>query len=116
MLVQHLPPESATATALRLQALDEDSPLEPIQRTFRDVEAEMWSRDQHLLASVRDELHIFRWLYSYSHAQKKPKWDPEPLERPGVHAAKKRAPATTAQTSMLAQYLAQTMGDNATYN
>lgn len=115
VLVRQLPPESATATALRVETLN-DPEAQEMAAAVRDVEAEQWSRDQQLLASVRDELHIFRWFYTWAHSDKRPKWDPEPLERPGVSASKKKPALDSGQHSMLAAHLAHTQGDNATYN
>lgn len=108
-----LPAESATATALRLYAAKGD-----IEAAPADPEAEQWSRTEQILAAVRDELHILRWLYISSHSDKgnRPTWKPEPLPRPGVVASKKKPPLKPEQTSLLAEHLARTQGGEATYN
>lgn len=117
VLVQQLPPESATATALRL----EDSQLPPGARPQLpppNPEAEQWSRLEHLVASVRDELLTLRWLYGSVHSDKKLPWKPEPLARPGIAAAKKAAlpSAVPEDVSALAAYLSRTQGGDVTYN
>lgn len=116
VLVPQLPAESATATALRLYAAEGGT--EGQQQAPADPETEQWSRMEQILAAVRDELHILRWLYSSTHSQrgKGPKWKPEPLPRPGVAPKKKRLVLAPEQTSVLAQYLARTQGDEVTYN
>lgn len=107
-----LPVESATATALRLDAAQNDAEGAPA-----DPEAEQWSRTEQILAAVRDELHVLRWLYISAHSDKgsRPKWKPEPLPRPGV-VSKKKPQLKPEQTSLLAEHLARTQGGDATYN
>lgn len=112
-----LPAESATATALRLDAAEDPAP--DSSSVPHDPETEQWSRMEQLIAAVRDELHVIRWLYASVHSDKgsRPKWKPEPLPRPGVTPRKKAALAPE-QTSLLAQHLARTQGrgQDVTYN
>lgn len=67
-------------------------PADPRARIVpHDPEVEQWSRVEHLLAAIRDELHFLRFSYSSVHAGKhKLKWKPEPLPRPGVAPTKKK--------------------------
>lgn len=122
MLIKNLPPESATAAALRVEEFitpTEITTANAAPPAPEDVEGQQWSRTDQLIASVRDELHLLRWLYNYAHNNgRKPKWEPEPLMRPGVHASKKKKPLDDAQTSFLAGYLARTQGadEDVTYN
>lgn len=98
-----LPPESATATALRLRP----SIGETVER---DTESEQWSRDQQLLAGVRDELHYLRHAYTVVHSGKtKVQWKPEPLPRPGVAPSRPgRAVVSDAQAELLWRHLQST--------
>lgn len=111
-----LPSESATSTALRLEAAHGDA--EAQSRAPADPEAEQWSRAEQILAAVRDELHVLRWLYVSKNSErgKGPKWRPEPLPRPGVTPKKKKAVLAPEQTSILARHLARTQGGDSTYN
>lgn len=113
--MSQLPSESATATALRLQAHD-DPPAAPAEP--HDPEIEQWSRDQQLMALIRDELHAIRWLYSSAHSEqgKGPKWTPDPLPRPGVTPEPKRPALSPEQAAALAQHLALTQGEDVAYN
>lgn len=116
MLVKHLPPEAATATALRVDVLN--APDEPeLELGRHDVETEQWSRGEQLIASVRDELHVLRWLYEHAHSGKRPKWEPEQIKRPGLKPTKKKTALTVDQTSVLAAHLARTQANGeTTYN
>lgn len=73
-----------------------------------DSEAEQWSRVEHILASVRDEIHALRWAYGSAHAGKqRMKWKPEPMPRPGVKPTKKKVRLNEQQTDLLASHLAR---------
>lgn len=117
MLIAQLPPESATAAALRQDARDAPDAPAAVEEP-RDPEAEQWSRVEQLLAGIHDELHIVRWLYTSAHADpKKPvTWTPERLPRPGVAAVLKAPPMLPEQQAMLAAHLARTQGSDTTYN
>jgi hypothetical protein len=105
VLVRQLPPESAVSTELRLE--QGDAP----PTTDHDPETEQWSRTEHLLAAIRDELNSLRWAFISSKAKQKPKWKPEPTPRPGVKPKRKRPRLNQTQTSALAQYLERTQGE-----
>jgi len=74
-------------------------------------EAEQWSRVEHLLAAVRDELHYMRHAYSQAHSRQRLKWRPEQLPRPGISSRKpKRAAITAEQTALLERHLHAVQG------
>lgn len=117
MLIAQLPPESATAAALRLDARDDPDGAIEVEQP-RDPETEQWSRVEQLLAGIHDELHIVRYLYTAAHADpKKPiSWKPERLPRPGVAVVEQRPAMLPAQQAMLAAHLARTQGSDTSYN
>lgn len=74
-----------------------------------DPEHEQWSRVEHILAAIRDEIHALRWQYGSTHSgRRKMQWKPEPMPRPGVKPAKRKVRLNDAQTDLLAQHLART--------
>lgn len=103
VLVSQLPAESATATRLRV-----DTPPSP--SGAHDPEAEQWSRTEHLIASVRDEIHALRHNYIQAHSKSKLQWNPEPLARPGVKSRKAASALSPEQVDHLAEHLAKTQG------
>lgn len=77
MLIERLPPESATMTALRLanpRPAGDDGP---------DPATGRWSQSEVLLASAVDELRYLRHENRRMNGDKKSK-PPEPIRRPGV--------------------------------
>lgn len=110
MLVKQLPAESATATALRLAAAEgETSDL--VDLVESDPETEQWSRTEHLLAAVKDELVVFRWVWSQGHAgRRKLQWKPEPTVRPGVGGRKQKPRLDSVQANFLYAHLRATQG------
>lgn len=111
-LVSQLPPESAVATILRIEAAKNPNPSPPKPH---DVETEQWSRAEHVLAAIRDELHYLRHAYGQAHKGKsKMKWQPEPLPRPGIKPSKKkqREVLTTPQAETLWEHLQKTQNMN----
>ncbi|MFJ5070255.1 hypothetical protein ACIQC7_27980 [Kitasatospora sp. NPDC088556] len=90
MLIQHLPPESATRTALRLAVPLEDRYVQ--DAVERDPEAGSWSQDQMLLAQIIDVLRAQH--YSFLKANGAKGIEPPPqVPRPGVAPAVPRRPA-----------------------
>lgn len=76
-----------------------------------DPESEQWSRAEHLIAAVRDELQSIRYMYERTHGKHKPKWTPSPTPRPGVKPKRKKRPKLDAQqAAALRDYLARTQG------
>lgn len=85
MLVRHLPPESATKTALR-----NATPVADLQETVEDADREYgaWSQTDMLLAELID---VARWLqWSKTEAAEKKQPPPKPYPRPGVGREDKR--------------------------
>jgi hypothetical protein len=107
VLVAQLPPESATSTALRLDA----DLMDRVSKAPHDPEREQWSRMEQLIASVRDELQALRHHYLTMHSQRKLNWNPEPLPRPGV-GRRGHAAVSDEQTEMLRAHLAKVQGED----
>ena len=82
VLVNYLPPESATITAIRNSVTPEVAALSG-EGTADPVKAR-WSMAEMLTATVIDELRGMRWLYISAHSDKPQGHPPEPLPRPGV--------------------------------
>jgi hypothetical protein len=80
VLIEHLPPESATKTALRDELADDDlSRLAKLPRRGHGP----WSHTELLLAAVHDSVE--RLIYvQYQRAGAKNVRPPEPMPRPGV--------------------------------
>lgn len=89
VLIQHLPPESATMTALRNGLTDEELAA---QAEAGEPEKARWSQMEQLMASVYDRLgHITYVLLLANHSGKGKKPDPpEPLPRPGAKPVQPR--------------------------
>lgn len=114
MLVDYLPPESATIAAVRAGLPDED--LEERSESS-DPEAGRWSVAEMLLASVVDELRRFEHIYVSAHVkQGQAGLMPEPIPRPGMtRAAKKvrRSRLTDEQRAILDPRLRLVQDDEA---
>lgn len=87
VLIEHLPPESATKTALR-NAI----PLEELQRASADARPDLgqWSGVETLLASLKDEVTRLLHVTIAAHGGKPGEFEPTP--RPGI-------PPKSARTS-----------------
>ncbi|GAA2108227.1 hypothetical protein [Streptomyces synnematoformans] len=102
VLLQHLPPESHTMTALRNAA-----PEEELAEASEAAEPEKgrWSTAEQLLALLVDVQR--QHLYAFSVANSDPKKrkkdkPPEPIPRPGVQQPKKKtAPMSDAAAEVL---------------
>ncbi|WP_307123170.1 hypothetical protein [Streptomyces sp. B1I3] len=102
MLIQGLPPQSLTMTALRNALSPEE--LEEQSQNGRPEEGR-WSMDQQLLAGITDALRDLQYITVVANSDgkgRKPK-RPEPMRRPGVGAAvpKKRESLTDAHADFL---------------
>lgn len=94
-LIRHLPPESATKTALRNRMSEAE-----LARAASEADPSQgqWSQQEMLLARISDQLSWLLHVTLVAHGGKSRK--PEPTPRPGVKAkgTKKRRPAlSTAQ-------------------
>lgn len=90
VLIQRLPPESATWTALRNEMSDAELAE---QAEKGEPEKGRWSQAEQLLAAISDRIARFEYLYSCSHIESKTKWPPppEPMRRPGAKPKKAKA-------------------------
>jgi hypothetical protein len=99
VLVNHLPPESTTMTAIRNSVTPEIAAL--AGEGTNPAEAP-WSQVEMLLAAAVDELRGFRYMYISAHVEKgqagKP---PDPIVRPGLDGKTKRKTLTNEQRMML---------------
>lgn len=97
MLIDHLPPESATMTAIRNEA-EKDGTLDDLPD--RDPAEGQWSKDQMLTATLIDEIRALRHAYTVVHSGKNSPKAPEPVPRPG-YKRRRRSRLTPEQRMML---------------
>jgi len=104
VLVNALPPESATLTALRLEAeAEREAALERGETLpepeHSDPSERRWSSTDMLLASLIDEVRILRWVYVSAHSKEGARpTAPQPVPRPGV-GKKERRPFASSLTA-----------------
>ncbi|MER5903040.1 hypothetical protein ABT150_23525 [Streptomyces mirabilis] len=100
VLIQHLPPESATWTELRNAMSDEELAEQADQG---EPERGRWSQSEQLLAVVADRVADLAYLYASANTEskaKKPK-QPEPIRRPGAKQVKPKREISEAQADTL---------------
>ncbi|MFH8751128.1 DUF5361 domain-containing protein [Streptomyces rimosus] len=94
VIIQHLPPESHTMTALR-----NATPADELERQAGEGEPEKgrWSQAEQLLAAVYDRLGRIEYALIAANTEKKRDRPnpPEPLRRPGAVPRKKKPAAMT---------------------
>ncbi|MFB7605296.1 hypothetical protein [Streptomyces gardneri] len=100
VLIQQLPPESATMTALR-NAL----PASEYERHAKDGRPEegRWSMAEQLLAGITDALRDIQYILVLANSDgkgRKPR-RPEPIRRPGVAVRKPREAMSNAAAEKL---------------
>ncbi|MGW5197371.1 hypothetical protein [Streptomyces spiralis] len=90
VLIQHLPPESATWTAIRNAMSDEDLAK---QSEAAAPERDRWSKLEHLMAAVADRVARVEYVLVCANTDKKSKRPdpPEPIRRPGAKQVQPRA-------------------------
>lgn len=98
VLISYLPPESATATAMRNDAAKRGVKAGGGEDT--DPAEGQWSLQEMLTASVIDELRWFRHDFRSANSDERQQ-APSPVPRPGVKSAKKKSKMTRAQAMML---------------
>lgn len=104
VLIQHLPPESATWTALRNSL----SPVELAEQAEKgEPEKGRWSQEEQLLATVVDAVRRLEWVLLCSNIEKKSQRPepPEPMRRPGAGPRKKKAQLTDKSANRLFELL-----------
>ncbi|MCX5202494.1 hypothetical protein OG897_13680 [Streptomyces sp. NBC_00237] len=100
VLIQHLPPESSTMTALR-NAL-EPAEYEEQARNGKPEEGR-WSMAEQLLAGISDSLQQLEYILILANSSgkgRKPK-RPIPMRRPGVSAPREREQLTEQGSEFL---------------
>jgi hypothetical protein len=88
VLIQHLPPESATATEVRKAGPEPSDDGGP----DADPADASWSGSELLLAAVHDRLAELAWLFVCANTpegEKRPE-RPEPIRRPGIETSASR--------------------------
>jgi len=104
VLIQHLPPESATWTALR-NAIPEAELA--AQADKGEPEKGRWSQQEQLLAAAVDAIRRLEWVLICVNTEKKSKRPdpPEPMRRPGAGPKKTRAQLTEKSADKLLKLL-----------
>jgi len=100
VLIQHLPPESATWTALRNGL----SPAElAAQAEKGEPEKGRWSQLEQLIAANVDATRRVEWVLLCSNIEQKSKRPdaPDPMRRPGAGPRKKTATLTERSANTL---------------
>jgi hypothetical protein len=90
VLTAHLPPESATMTALRAEYPE----LAEEASGRADPAAQSWSADQMLLAALIDAVRQLCWMFAVANFKNVPKTPPEPVPRPGVTQVRRQGGMT----------------------
>ncbi|GHJ21616.1 MULTISPECIES: hypothetical protein [Streptomyces] len=101
VLLQHLPPESATMTAIRNSMSDEELDA---QADAGEPEKGRWSQTEQLLALLADRVAQLQYTLICVNTEKKSQRPevPEPIRRPGAKPRKKKtAPMSDAAAERL---------------
>lgn len=104
VLIQNLPPESATMTVLRNELTAEE-----YERQARNGKPEegRWSMSEQLLAGVTDALREIQYILVVANSDgkgRKPR-RPEPIRRPGVAPKTTRQPMSDTAAAKLFQLI-----------
>lgn len=106
ILIQQLPPESATMTAIRGAMTPGER-----ERAARDADPETgrWSQVEHLLATIADRVARLEYITTLAHSGPGARVRaPEPIPRPGItttRGARRREPLTQDAAEGLFQLL-----------
>jgi hypothetical protein len=100
VLVQHLPPESATMTALRNGMSDEEFAE---QADKGEPEKGRWSQVEQLLAANYDAIRRVEYVLICANTEAKSKRPrvPEPLRRPGSRAVQPKSKMSEEQADTI---------------
>jgi hypothetical protein len=104
VLIQHLPPESATWTALR-NGLSDEQMAEQSEKG--EPEKGRWSQADQLLALIADRVARLEYVLisvNTEHKSQRPK-APEPIRRPGAKPVKARQRMSDNQANTLFKLL-----------
>ncbi len=104
VLIQHLPPESATLTAMRNAMPPEEIAA---QAETGEPEKARWSQQEQLLAAAVDAVRRLEWVLICVNTEKKSDRPepPEPMRRPGAAPRKAKAKLTEKSAATLFQLL-----------
>jgi hypothetical protein len=104
VLIQRLPPESATWTAIRNAMSPEEVAT---QADAGEPEKGQWSQQEQLLALVADRLARVEWVLWCVNIEQKSKRPnpPEPIRRPGAKPRKAKAKLTGNSADRLFQLI-----------
>ncbi|MGW4493739.1 hypothetical protein [Streptomyces sp. NPDC004376] len=100
VLLQHLPPESATWTAIRNSMSDEELAAQSEKGT---PERDRWSKQDLLMAALVDATRRVEYVLICANTDKKSQRPraPEPVPRPGSKPARPKQELTDAQANHL---------------
>jgi len=100
VLIQHLPPESATWTALRNAMSDEELAE---QADKGEPEKGRWSQTEQLLASALDAIRRVEYVLICANTEKKSQRPevPKPTPRPGAKPLKPKVQLSEATADFL---------------
>jgi hypothetical protein len=103
VLIEHLPPESATWTAMR-NGMTAEQLAE--QAAHGEPEKGRWSQEEQLLASVLDAVRRVEYVLICANSDKGKRPDPpEPLRRPGAGPRGKKPRLTEGSADRLFKLL-----------
>jgi hypothetical protein len=104
VLIQHLPPESATWTALR-NSMSEEELAEQAEKA--EPEKGRWSQAEQLLATIADRIALLQYAYVSAHIESKAKLParPEPVRRPGAKAPRPKPQMSEGAAEFLYQLI-----------
>lgn len=102
VLIQHLPPESATWTALRNSMSDEELAE---QADKGEPEKGRWSQIEQLLAATLDATRRVEWVLLCANIESKSKRPdaPKPTPRPGAKPLRPKVQLSDASAEFLFQ-------------
>ncbi|MDX3549511.1 hypothetical protein PV724_44355 [Streptomyces europaeiscabiei] len=99
VLIQHLPPESHTMTALRNTMSAQELAA---QAEKGEPEKARWSQQEQLTASLVDAVRRVEWVLWCVNSEKNKEPDPpEPMRRPGAGPKKQKAKLTEKSADRL---------------
>ncbi|WP_245738350.1 DUF5361 domain-containing protein [Streptomyces sparsogenes] len=104
VLIQHLPPESATMTELRNSLSDEEMAE---QAEAGEPEKGRWSQVEQLLALIADRVARLEYVTILANSGSKGKkpTPPEPIARPGAKAKRPKSKLSESSAETLFQLI-----------
>ncbi|MFF9309885.1 hypothetical protein ACF1BS_03150 [Streptomyces sp. NPDC014748] len=104
VLIQQLPPESATWTSIR-NAMTPEELAEQAERA--EPERDRWSKLEHLMAAVADRVARVEYVLICANTDKKSQrpQPPEPVRRPGTGQVRPKPQLTDASAEFLFQLI-----------